>query len=351
MSRFLSVFFYVCWCIIISSVSVNGAEETLIYQTITATQPKMVKIHGAGGFQGMEPYQSGFLISAEGHILTVFSYVLDTDDIQCVLNDGSHYTAKLVGADPYLDVAVLKIDHKCREYVNLSSFQDVKSEKVTPESVSGEVGERILAFSNLYAVAVGNEPVTVQHGVISSVVRLDARRGAYQSNYRGPVYILDAITNNPGAQGGLLVTRSGEPVGLLGKELRHVQTGMWLNYALPLESISVTVNSIINGTFRAQETEKMGEKKPEHSVQLVELGLRLVPDVVYRTPPYVDRVTPGSRAEKAGLRPDDLILYVGDELVQSCQELKERLSWIDYQDPVRILISRNGEIMDIEIKE
>ena len=48
---------------------------------IDRAQTKMVKIYGAGGFRGMEGYQSGFLISPQGHILTALSYVLDTDDI------------------------------------------------------------------------------------------------------------------------------------------------------------------------------------------------------------------------------------------------------------------------------
>ena len=52
---------------------------------IAAAQPKMVKIYGAGGIRGLEAYQSGFLISAEGHVLTVWSYVLDTDYITATL--------------------------------------------------------------------------------------------------------------------------------------------------------------------------------------------------------------------------------------------------------------------------
>ena len=58
----------------------------------------------------LEAYQSGFLISAEGHILTACSYVLDTDYITVTLDDGRKFEAKLVGADPRLELAVLKID-------------------------------------------------------------------------------------------------------------------------------------------------------------------------------------------------------------------------------------------------
>src|SRR4051812_42956837 len=72
---------------------------------IRQAQPKMVKIWGAGGYRGLEPYQSGFLISAEGHVLTSWSYVLDSDVVTVILNDGRKYAAKLLGADPKLEIA------------------------------------------------------------------------------------------------------------------------------------------------------------------------------------------------------------------------------------------------------
>ena len=72
----------------------------------------MVKIYGAGGYRGMEAYESGMLISPDGHILTAYSYVLDTDYITVVLADGRRFEAKLLGADPRLEIAVLKIEAK-----------------------------------------------------------------------------------------------------------------------------------------------------------------------------------------------------------------------------------------------
>ncbi|HEY1783940.1 MAG TPA: trypsin-like peptidase domain-containing protein, partial [Pirellulales bacterium] len=77
---------------------------------IDSAQPRMVKLYGAGGFEGLEAYQSGFLVSADGHILTAWSYVLDTDYLAVMLADGRKLEAKLVGADPRLEIAVLKID-------------------------------------------------------------------------------------------------------------------------------------------------------------------------------------------------------------------------------------------------
>src|SRR5207247_9138270 len=87
---------------------------------VAQTQPKIVKIFGAGGLRGLEPYQSGFLISGEGHILTVWSYVLDSDVVTVYLNDGRKLTAEVVGMDPRSEVAVLKLAAQGLPYFNLS---------------------------------------------------------------------------------------------------------------------------------------------------------------------------------------------------------------------------------------
>ncbi len=81
--------------------------------------PRIVKIYGAGGIRGLEAYQSGILISSEGHILTAWSYVLDTDSVLAVLDDGRRFPASLVGADPRSELAVLKIDAADLPYFDL----------------------------------------------------------------------------------------------------------------------------------------------------------------------------------------------------------------------------------------
>ena len=72
-------------------------------------QPKVVKIYGAGGLRGLEAYQSGLVISGKGHVLTVWSYVLDADEVTVVLDDGRRFTAQYVAADPLTEIAVLEI--------------------------------------------------------------------------------------------------------------------------------------------------------------------------------------------------------------------------------------------------
>ena len=83
----------------------------------------LVKIYGSGGLKGLEAYQSGFLISADGYILTVWSYVLDDDEVICMLHDGQKLNAKLKGYDPQTEVALLKIPATNLEYFPSSDYE------------------------------------------------------------------------------------------------------------------------------------------------------------------------------------------------------------------------------------
>jgi len=312
------------------------AQAETLRAVIAQTQPKIVKIYGAGGFQGLEAYQSGMLISAEGHVLTVWSYVLDTEEILVVLDDGRKFKAKLLGADPRLELAVLKIDADGLAHFNL------------PAAVPAESGARVLAFSNLFGVATGDEPASVQHGHVAVKSQLEARRGVFDTTYKGPVYILDAMTNNPGAAGGALTNGEGQLLAMLGKELKNSLNNTWLNYAIPIDQIVTTVDDIQTGKFVRAATDEP-EQKPEKALNVELLGMVLVPDVLERTPPFVDAVRSDSPAAAAGLRADDLVLFVNDRLVQSCKALAVELEFIDRIDPVKITVIRDQELVDVTL--
>ena len=299
--------------------------------------PKMVKIYGAGGFRRLEAYQTGMLISAEGHILTVWSYVLDTDQVKVVLDDGQRFDARLLGADPHLEVAVLKIEAEGLPYFDLA------------QATEAEVGTAVLAASNLFGIATGNEPVSVLHGYVAARTHLQARRGVFETPYRGEVYVLDAMTNNPGAAGGALTDAEGRLIGMLGKELRNAQNNTWLNYAIPISQLRSVVEEIQSGQFESRP-ERADRPRPERPLDLTALGIRLVPNVVERTPPFVDEVLAGSAAEAAGLRPDDLILFVGERLVQSCRDVVGELSWLDRQEEVALTVLRDGELVEMKLR-
>lgn len=312
-----------------------NAQQSLA-STIQSVQPRMVKLYGAGGVQGLEAYQSAFLISGEGHILTVWSYVLDADVITATLDDGRKLTAEVVGMDPRLEIAVLKVDGQDLPHFNLD------------EAVALEAGQRVLAFSNLYGVAAGNEPTSVLRGIVSAKSDLTARRGAFETNYRGKVYVVDAMTNNPGAAGGALTDGKGRLAGLLGKELRNSQTNTWLNYAIPIGELAPAVVDIRAGKLRTASRDET-VKKPKEAHTLALLGVQLVPDFLTKTPPFVEGVRPNSPAARAGIRTDDLILFVNEQLVPSHKQVIEELTFIDRVDPVRLTLQRGQELVEVQL--
>jgi serine protease Do len=262
---------------------------------------------------------------------------LDTDRVTVTLNDGRRFEARLLGGDPRLEIAVLKIEAR-----QLPCFEPAKA-------VGLENGARVLAFSNLFNVAMGDEPASVQSGTVAVLTRLEGRRGVFETPYHGPIYVLDVTTNNPGAAGGALVTRQGELAGLLGKELRNSLNNTWLNYAMPIESLRQSIDDIKAGKFVALQ-EPPPEKKPAHPMDPGLLGIHLVPDVLERTPAYVDQVRPGTAAARAGMQPDDLILLVGTHLTQSCKALRKELEMIDRADAVKITILRGQEMMELTLQ-
>jgi serine protease Do len=276
------------------------------------------------------------LISSQGHVLTAWSYVLDTDYVAVVLDDGRRFQGQLVGADPRLEIAVLKI-----ESVDLPHFE-------LAEAVELDAGARVLAFSNLFGVAAGNEDASVLHGHVAAKTSLSARRGVYETPYQGSAYVLDAVTNNPGSAGGALTDRRGALVGLLGKELRHAQNNTWLNYALPVGELVASVEDIIAGKTRPRGQEPTA-RKPLEPATLSSLGIVLVPDVLDKTPPFIDSVMPDSPAGRAGLRADDLVLFVNDRVISSAKGLVEELSYIDRIDEVRLILQRGQELVNVSL--
>jgi serine protease Do len=211
-----------------------------------------------------------------------------------------------------------------------------------------DVGDRVLAFSNLYGVATGDEPTSVLKGIVAAKTDLQARRGVFKTLYGGPIYVLDAMTNNPGAAGGALTDARGRLAGFLGKELRSAQNNTWLNYAIPVSELTASVDNILAG--RTQPPPVDDVKKPAEPLTLELLGLVLVPDVLDRTPPFVDQVFRGSPADDAGVRPDDLVLFLGEHVVSSSSALREQLGLIDRAEEISLTLQRGQELIEVQLR-
>ena len=311
-------------------------------QTIDYVLPRMVKIFGAGGLQGLAAYGSGFLVSKDGHIVTVWSHVLDANEVIVVLNDGRRYTATVLGAEPQLELAVLKIAADGQE-LNLPFFD------LSSGISSASEGTRVLGFSNMFKVATGDEAVSVLHGVVAAKTKLKTRRGTFEIPYDGAVYVVDAITNNSGAAGGLLATREGKLLGMIGREVRNAETNTWLNYSIPIAELTTPISEIISGEFRSQR-QPLDEPEAELRYSPVDFGIVMVPDVLFRTPAYVNALVEGSAAQTAKLQPDDLVLFVNDDLVQSVRDLVAAFGRLEAGDVLRLVVRRDDQLLTFEMR-
>jgi serine protease Do len=327
-------------------VSVH-AEQSFA-ETARDVNQKLVKLFGSGGFQRLASYGTGVVISPDGYVLTVASHILDTQDLRVHTYDGRRLHAKVIVVEPELDVALVKID----KADDLPFFDIVAAAKAPLV----ETGTGILAFSNLFQIATMDEPMSVQRGVISAYSKLLARKGVNEAPFNGDVYFIDAITNNPGAGGGVITTRKGELIGLIGKELKNTQSETWINYATPISAKIDVRNgdqtrtiSILEIVENKEKYKPIGKRDKKESFGGY-TGIVLVPNVVERTPPYVEEVEPNSPAARSGMRPDDLIVYIDGLQVVSIKEFKEIIDTVRPDTEVKLEVRRGDKLTTLTVK-
>jgi serine protease Do len=346
-----------------------GAALLLAAGPLAAQQPvtgvaevvnrKLVKLYGAGGFKGLPSYGTGVLVSSSGHILTVNNHILATPDIIVHMYDGRKYHAQVKFKEPELDVALLKIDDK--EKVEGLPHYNFEEAAARPPA---RPGDWIFAFSNQFNIATNDEPMSVQRGVVAAYTELRGRRGIFEAPFTGPVYFSDAIMCNPGAAGGIITDRKGALLGIIGRELKNTLSDSWVNYAVPVQAktevirkdkdgkekketvtLGQFVRESIEGKYRESETNK-DRAKGRGGFH----GIILVPNVVQQTPPYVEDVMPGSPAARAGLKPDDLIVYVNGDLVPSIKVFRDLMNTIPPGEEVRLEVQRENRLQSLGLK-
>ena len=313
---------------------------------------KLVKLFGSGGIRGLASYGTGVLIDRDGHILTVNSHILDTRDLRIHMADGTRYHGKVIAREPELDTALIKISSGQRK-PEIEGFFDVVAAAKMPVL---EPGTNVLAFSNQFQIATRDEPMSVQRGVIAAHSKLVGRIGVYEASYRGNVYVIDAITNNPGAGGGVITTRKGELIAMIGKELRNELTNTWINNTLPFNATDNKPNKNrkkVTTSILKLVTEKEKYKPlPDRAVvtNVAYHGITLVPNVVERTPPFIEEVVPGSPADKANLKPDDLIVYVDGLPVQDINTFQRIMSTYTPDTEVKLEIQRGDKLTTVPLR-
>jgi serine protease Do len=337
--------------VVLMAVSATPAQQPLT-PVLAEVNKKLVKLDGAGGFKGLPSYGTGILVSPKGHILTINNHIVATQDIRAWVYDGRQYRAKLVSREPELDVAMLQIE----EDVDFLPCFDIGKAAAGPLA---EPGDFMLAFSNCYKIAVKDEPMTMQRGVIAGYTELRGRIGIFDAPFGGDVYFIDTITNNPGSPGGAMTNRKGDLIGIIGREYKNKLSDTWINYAIPIQSaveiqrddksakvsISIFVRESLEGKYKQSDDRDKG-KKDKGGYH----GIVFVVNAVPTTPPYVEEVIAGSPAAAAKLQADDLVVYVDGFVVSSIKGFRDLMRTKGPGETVKLEVQRGNRLVPIELK-
>ena len=348
------------------------AAVTVLCQSSLAADPfrdvtekvneKVVKLFGAGGFRSVTNYGTGVLVSKDGYILTIASQMLDTSEVIVHLYDGRRLGAKVVVTEPQLDIALLKInideDPENEDDLPslLSEFPHFDFEKAA-ERKPAKPGEWVLSFANQFEIAMRDEPVSVQRGVIAAYAKLHGRRGIFNFPYTGNVYIVDAITNNPGAGGGALTDRNGALLGLIGREIRNSLSETWMNYAIPINAVTEVRLDDKTVSISIPEFVTKGMKGEYKPVEVTQNnngpggyhGIGFLPNILSRTPPYVEDVERDSPAAKAGVQVDDLVSFINGEPIYSIEAFNTFMAQTRPDDKIRLEVRRGQGLVTIDV--
>jgi serine protease Do len=172
--------------------------------------PQMPRAPGGGRQREAQSLGSGFIISADGYVLTNNHVVADADEIIVRLADRSELEAKLIGTDPRSDVALLKVAGKDLPVVKLGKSEELK------------VGEWVLAIGS---------PFGFDHSVTAGIV---SAKGRSLPNESYVPFIQTDVAINPGNSGGPLFNLAGEVVGINSQIFTRSGGFMGLSFAIPM---------------------------------------------------------------------------------------------------------------------
>jgi serine protease Do len=273
------------------------------------------------GFHRQEPqiamgYGSGVILSEDGYIVTNNHVIERSQKIKVILNNKQEYDARLIGADPSTDLALLKIEAEKLPYLTYGNSDDLK------------LGEWVLAVGNPF-----NLTSTVTAGIVSARAR---NLGINTDQYSIESFIQTDAAVNPGNSGGALVNQQGNLVGI--NTAIASRTGSYAGYsfAVPVTIVKKVVEDLKE--FGEVQRALLGVSITDVTSALAEEeGLDKVEGV------YVAAVTENGAAREAGIQEGDVILSVEGEPVNSSAELQERVSRFRPGDDVKIVAKRNGD--------
>ena len=259
---------------------------------------------------------SGVIIDAEkGYIITNNHVVAQADKVKVRLNDDRELDAKVVGTDPETDIAVLQVkpDH-------LSALPLGDSDQL-------QVGDFVVAVGSPF-----NLRQTVTSGIVSALGRTtDLGDGGYQD------FIQTDASINPGNSGGALVNLNGQLVGINAEIYTNSGGSIGIGFAIPINLIKTVMTELI--TTGKVERGRIGIMGGQPITPELAKALK-VPD---GHGALVNRVIPGSPAEKAGLKAGDVIVEANGKPLHDFQQLRNMVGLMHIGDEVELKLIRDGK--------
>jgi len=260
---------------------------------------------------------SGFVISNDGFILTNEHVVKDAEEIEVRLADGRTLPARIVGADPRTDVAVIRVD----------------SDKALPVTVLGDsdglkVGQWALAIGNPFGLEG-----TLTVGVVSATERANLGIEDYEN------FIQTDASINPGNSGGPLLNIYGEVVGM---NTAIVASGQGIGFAIPINLARLIADQLI---------EKGAVTRGWVGVSIQPLTQELADSfgLDRATGALVNQVLPDSPAAQAGIRRGDVLLKLNGKEVRGVRQLQLLVASARVGEPVAVVLLRDGRELSLSV--
>ena len=265
---------------------------------------------------------SGVIISEDGYIVTNNHVIANADEIEISLQDNRIYTAKVIGADPSTDLALLKIEESNLPVVALTDSDQV------------DVGQWVLAVGNPMGL---NSTVTA--GIISAKGR---NINILKDRYAVENFIQTDAAINPGNSGGALVNLSGDLVGINTAIASTTGSFSGYGFAIPANIVSKVITDLKE--YGIVQRGVLGV-----FIRSIDGNLAKEKDLNYTQGVYVDSLIASSAAEEAGVEPGDVILEVEGVPVKSSPELQGMIARFRPGQTVNILVDRSGKTRTIPV--
>ncbi|HXZ07168.1 MAG TPA: Do family serine endopeptidase [Paraburkholderia sp.] len=262
---------------------------------------------------------SGVIVSSEGYILTNQHVVDGADQIEIALADGRTTTAKVIGVDPETDLAVLKVNMTDLPTITLGRMDQTR------------VGDVVLAIGNPFGVGQ-----TVTMGIVSALGRNHLGINTFEN------FIQTDAAINPGNSGGALVDVNGNLLGINTAIYSRSGGSLGIGFAIPVSTARSVLESII--TTGSVTRGWIGVEPQDVTPEIAEsFGLE------QKSGAIVAGVLQGGPADKAGIKPGDILISVNGEEITDTTRLLNVIAQIKPGTEAKVHLVRKNKEMDLAV--